>query len=149
MAANDVPRPMALQGAANMFARALLRVPVVSQAVGKWLIVLYVVGRKSGKRYTLPVAYTRHDGVILIGTPFKWGKNVRSGEPLTVRYKGRLTTAEVEVVADEAGVVRDYAVISRLNNQSPSSTRSGWTATVVLTPRICAGPGPWAPEFSA
>jgi deazaflavin-dependent oxidoreductase (nitroreductase family) len=106
---------LALQGVANRIVRGLLRVPLVSRGVGKNLLTLYVVGRKSGKRYTVPVAYTRHEDVLLIGTPFGWARNLRTGEPVDIRFRGRRRSADVRVVTEEAGVVADYAVIARAN----------------------------------
>jgi deazaflavin-dependent oxidoreductase (nitroreductase family) len=114
---NAKPQTLAFQGLANRFVRGLLWLPVVSRGIGNRLITLYVVGRKSGKRYSIPVAYTRHEGTILIGSPFAWGKNLRTGEPIQVRFKGRRTTADVEVLSDEPEVVRDYAIIARDNHQ--------------------------------
>jgi len=107
---------LAWQGLANAIVRGLLRVPLVSRGVGKRLITLYVVGRKSGKRYTVPVAYTRHEGALLIGTPFGWGRNLRTGVPVQVRYQGKLRSAEVLAHTDEESVVRDYAVMARDNH---------------------------------
>lgn len=46
------------------------------RGIGKALITLYVVGRKSGRHYTVPVAYVPHDGALLFGTPFGWGRNL-------------------------------------------------------------------------
>ncbi len=106
---------MALQGVANVVMRGLLSTPGISSGIGKYLITLYVVGRKSGRHYTLPVAYTQHEGALLIGTPFGWGKNLRTGEPLDVRYKGRRRTADVEAFKDESGVVAIYDVMCRDN----------------------------------
>jgi len=106
---------MALQGATNVVMRGLLSTPGISSGIGRYLITLYVVGRKSGRRYTLPVAYTQHEGALLIGTPFGWGKNLRTGEPLEVRYKGKRRTADVEVVKDESGVIAHYDVMCRDN----------------------------------
>jgi F420H(2)-dependent quinone reductase len=77
---------------------------------------VYVVGRKSGRHYTIPVAYTRHDGSLLIGTPFGWGRNLRTGEPVDIRLKGKRTPAGVQVLTDEAGVVELYGVMARDNH---------------------------------
>src|SRR5215207_1101765 len=104
-AREGTPQTMAWQGVANWIVRGLLRAPVISRGIGQRLITLYVVGRKSGKRYTVPVAYTPHGGVLLIGTPFAWGRNLRTGEPVEVRFKGRRRTADVRVLTDEAAVV--------------------------------------------
>jgi deazaflavin-dependent oxidoreductase (nitroreductase family) len=144
---NGAPDPradtMALQGLANRFVRGLLRVPLLSRVAGNRLITLYVVGRRSGKRYTVPVAYTRHQGALLIGSPFAWGKNLRTGEPVEVRFKGERRLADVCVLTDEAAVVEHYAVIARDNrsfarfnkiaydrdgNPDPNDLRSAWAA---------------------
>ena len=107
---------LAYQGAVNRLVRGLLRAPLLSRVVGNRLITLYVVGRTSGKRYTVPLAYTRHDGVLLVGTPFAWGRNLRTGEPVEVRYKGRRRVADVVVLTDEDAVVEHYGVIARDNH---------------------------------
>lgn len=109
---------MALQRLANSFVRGLLATPGVASGIGKRLITLHVVGRKSGRRFSIPVAYARQEGTdeILVGTPFGWGRNLRTGEPIEVTYKGRRRTADVEVVKDETGVVRLYDVICRDNH---------------------------------
>jgi deazaflavin-dependent oxidoreductase (nitroreductase family) len=108
---------MPLQGVSNAIVRGLLSTPGIAGGIGKRLITLHVVGRKSGKHYDVPVAYTMHEGTILIGTPFGWGKNLRTGEPLEVTYKGKRRTADVEVVKDETGVVALYDLICRDNRQ--------------------------------
>jgi deazaflavin-dependent oxidoreductase (nitroreductase family) len=117
---------LAWQGLANVIVRGLLRAPLVSRGVGKRLITLYVVGRKSGKRYTVPVAYTRHEGALLIGTPFGWGRNLRTGVPVKVRYRGKLRWADVLVHTDEEPVVRDYAVMARHNRNFANFNRIGF-----------------------
>ncbi|GAA2706820.1 nitroreductase/quinone reductase family protein [Actinoplanes palleronii] len=119
---------LALQGVANAIVRVLLRVPVVSRGIGKRLVTLYVVGRRSGKRYTVPVAYTRHEGALLIGTPFGWGHNLRTGEPVEVRFQGRRRVADVVVHTDEDAVVRDYAVIARDNRNFAGFNKIGFAA---------------------
>ena len=74
-----------------------------------------MVGRKSGKQYTVPVAYTKQGKDLLIGTPFGWGRNLRTGEPLTIRLKGRARQADVRVLQDEADVVAAYETMTRDN----------------------------------
>jgi deazaflavin-dependent oxidoreductase (nitroreductase family) len=117
---------LAFQGVANWIVRGLLRAPLLSRGIGKRLITLYVVGRRSGKRYTVPVAYTDHDGTLLIGTPFGWGRNLRTGVPVDVRFKGRRRVADVVVRTDEDAVVEDYAVIARDNRNFASFNKIGF-----------------------
>ena len=116
---------MPIQGAANRVVRGLLRTPLLSRAVGGRLVTLYIVGRKSGRRYTVPVAYTRHDGALLIGTPFGWGRNLRTGEPVDIRLKGRRRPADVRVFTDEVGVTELYAVMARDNHSFAKFNKIG------------------------
>ncbi len=106
---------LAFQGVANVIVRGLLSTPGVANGIGRYLVTLHFVGRKSGRQYALPVAYTEHEGALLVGTPFAWGKNLRTGEPIEVKYKGKRRTANVEVVKDEQGVVEIYRVMCRAN----------------------------------
>jgi hypothetical protein len=110
-------RTLALQPVVNRIVRGLLRTPLLGRLVGTRLVTVYVVGRKSGRRFAVPVAYTRHEGQLLIGTPFAWARNLRTGEPVQIRLGGPRRTADVTVVTDEAGVVTDYAIIARDNHQ--------------------------------
>jgi len=114
----SAPRAQTLAGQSlvNRIIRGLLRTPLVSRLVGSRLVTVYVVGRKSGRRYTVPVAYTRHEADLLIGTPFGWGRNLRTGEAVAIRLKGRRRLADVQVLADEQGVVDAYAVMARENH---------------------------------
>ena len=144
---------LALQGLANRIVRGLLRTPLLCRVVGNRLITLYVVGRKSGQDYIVPVAYTHHDSILLIGTPFAWGRNLRTGEPVDIRLKGKRRPADVEVFSDEASVVEHYAVMARDNHNfakfnkigldqagdpSPADLHLAWAAgarVIRLTPR--------------
>src|ERR1700744_3614846 len=127
-----IPEPraqtMAMQGLANRVVRGLLRTPLLSRAMGGRLVTLYIVGRKSGRRYTIPVAYTRHEGDLLIGTPFGWGRNLRTGEPVEIRLKGRLRQADVVVYKDEADVVCPYTLMCRDNRTFAKFNKIGFDA---------------------
>lgn len=144
---------MAMQGVANGVVRSLLRTPVLSRFAGERLVTLYITGRKSGKQYTVPVAYTKEGTDLLIGTPFAWGRNLRTGEQLTIRLKGRRRQADVLVLSDEAGVVAAYETMTRDNktfanfnkvridaegNPNPDDLHAVWRAgarAFRLTPR--------------
>ena len=125
--ATDGPRAqkLAAQGLVNRLMRGLLRTPLLCRAVGKRLLTLYVVGRKSGRQYSIPVAYTRHDGALLVGSPFGWGRNLRTGEPVTIRLKGRRRQAEVQVLSAEPEVVAAYAVMARDNHNFAKFNKIG------------------------
>jgi deazaflavin-dependent oxidoreductase (nitroreductase family) len=129
---NAIPDPraqtLALQGLANRVVRGLLRTPLLSRAMGSRLVTLYIVGRKSGRRYTIPVAYTQHEDDLLIGTPFGWGRNLRTGEPVEIRLKGRRRQADVRVYKDEADVIGLYTVMTRANKAFANFNKVGFDA---------------------
>ena len=144
---------LALQGVVNRLVRGLLTVPLVSRGIGRRLVTLYVTGRTSGRRYTVPVAYTRDAGDLLIGTSFGWGRNLRTGEPVTIRLLGRRRLADVTVYTDEAGVTAAFALMCADNHAfanfnkirfdpagrpDPDDLRDAWVAgarAFRLTPR--------------
>jgi deazaflavin-dependent oxidoreductase (nitroreductase family) len=109
-------RTLAAQALVNRAVRGLLRTPLVSRLVGGRLVTLYVVGRKSGRRYAVPVAYTRHEEQLLIGTSFGWGRNLRTGEAVAIRLKGRRRLAGVRVLSEEQDVVDAYAIMAGDNH---------------------------------
>ena len=106
---------MAMQNVGNRIVRGMLRTPLLCRLAGRRLVTLYIVGRKSGRHYTVPVAYTRSEGDLLIGTPFGWGRNLRTGEAVAIRLKGRRRLADVEVFTDERAVTDAYGVMCRDN----------------------------------
>lgn len=143
--AAPAPRAQTLkaQNLVNRIVRGLLRTPLLSRLAGRRLVTVYITGRKSGRRYAVPVAYTRHEGDLLIGSPFGWGRNLRTGEAVTIRLKGRRRLADVLVMADEQEVVDAYAVMARDNhafakfnnigfdsdgNPAPADLRLAWAA---------------------
>ncbi len=103
-----------VQRAGNALVRLLLRSPVHGMLSGRLLIVT-VVGRVTGRRYTIPVGYVEHEGALLIGTAGRWYRNLRSGTPVEVRLRGRRVAADPEVIRDEARASRLYGVILRRN----------------------------------
>ncbi len=119
-------RTLPLQGLVNMVIRGLLRSPLLSLVLGKRLITVYVVGRRSGRHYAVPVAYTRHDGAILVGSQFAWVRNLRSGEPVKIRLVGKLRTADVRILTEEAGVVENLRLMARDNHQFAKFNRIGF-----------------------
>jgi hypothetical protein len=59
-----------LHGLVNRVIRGLLRSPLLCRLVGRRLITVYLVGRKSGRRYAVPVARACRNGTLLVGPQF-------------------------------------------------------------------------------
>ena len=122
------PKTPAWQRVANRLVRGLLRTPLISLGMGNRLVTLYIRGRKSGRRYSIPVAYTRHGEVMLIGTPFGWGRNLRTGEPVEIRLKGKRRQADVVAYTLEEDVVRVYELMTRDNKVFANFNKVGYDA---------------------
>jgi deazaflavin-dependent oxidoreductase (nitroreductase family) len=105
------------QGLVNRVVRGLLCAPLVSRVLGKRLVTVYLVGRRSGRHYAVPVAYTRLNGSLLVGSQFGWARNLRSGESVHIRLAGRRRPADVRVLTDEADVEEHLAMMAKDNHQ--------------------------------
>jgi len=141
------------QGAVNRLIRILLRTPLLSRFLGRRLVTVYVVGRRSGRHYAVPVAYTRQEGGLLVASQFAWSRNLRSGETVEIRLAGKRRCADVQVLTEEAGVVERLATMARdnhqfarfngigldaLGNAVPEDLRLAWSAgarVAILSPR--------------
>lgn len=115
-----------VQGLVNRVIRGLLRAPLLCRIVGERLMTIYVVGRKSGRHYGVPVAYARHNGTLLVGTQFAWARNLRTGEPVQIRLVGKRRSADVQVLTDEPAVVEQFAMMARENHQFAKFNRIGF-----------------------
>jgi hypothetical protein len=83
--------------------------------LGKRLMLVYLTGRKSGRRYRQPISYV-HDGDTLL-TPGggKWKLNLVEGEPTHVRLRGKDVFLRAELVRDADEVERLLDVMSAKN----------------------------------
>jgi len=52
---------------------------------------------------------------LLIGTSFGWGRNLRTGEPVAIRLRGKRCWADVHTYTKESEVVPVYAQMARVN----------------------------------
>src|SRR5947209_13860902 len=73
----------------NPIVISLLRSPLHS-LIDKSTILITLTGRKSGKKYTIPVSYIRDgDKLLMISQrEHSWWKNLRGGAQLLFIYKG-------------------------------------------------------------
>ncbi len=87
---------------ANIFVKILLRSRLHWLLSGN-VVLLVVVGRKSGKAYLVPVNYRRSDGGISVMTYRRrqWWRNIETGSQLPVYFRGKLVPTRVEVVTDD------------------------------------------------
>jgi hypothetical protein len=91
----------------NLLVIGLLRSPLHRPASGSLLLITYR-GRRSGRRFTIPVMYAERDGAltIFVGYPERkrWWRNLRVGSEVQVRLRGRRLRGQAEVFEDVAGL---------------------------------------------
>jgi hypothetical protein len=79
----------------NGAAVSLINAPLIGRVVGRGLVVIRYVGRRSGKTFEIPVGYRRSGGDIVIGAAMpdskNWWRNfLGAGGPITlVNLDGR------------------------------------------------------------
>ena len=89
----------------NKVPAAILRSPLHPLMSKKYLLLSFT-GRKSGRRYTTPVAYLSEGDAFLMTTDSPWWKNLRGGAPVTMKVRNHYYEGVGEAVTDEAEVVR-------------------------------------------
>jgi F420H(2)-dependent quinone reductase len=99
--------------------RALLGLPFPTPLGGR-LMLLYLTGRKTGKRYRQPVSYVRDGDELLTPGGGRWRLNLRDGEPVRIRLRGRVRTFRPHLVGDPDEIERLLGVMAAA---SPSVNR--------------------------
>lgn len=90
---------------ANVPMRAVLGLPFRTPLSGQ-LMLLHYTGRRTGKRYRQPVSYVAEGAALLTPGGGRWKLNLRDGEPITARLRGRLVRLRPELVRDPDQVQR-------------------------------------------
>ena len=83
----------------NKGMRLVLGLPFPTPLSGRLMLVTHI-GRRTGRRYRQPVSYVRDGDVLLTPGGGRWTRNLRDGDPVTVRLRGRDVTARPELVRD-------------------------------------------------
>jgi hypothetical protein len=95
--------PQRMVTAGNPLVRALLRSPLHG-ALDRSLLVLHIVGRRTGRRYDIPVSYAALDGALVSVTQHRWRANLRGGADLEATHHGRTTPMHAVLDEDPASV---------------------------------------------
>lgn len=90
----------------------LLRSPLHGP-LGERLLLLEYTGRKSGKRFRIPVAYVRQGRELLLATQSGWKANFRDGALVKVWLAGERRPAFAELIADDAGTADAFGRMVR------------------------------------
>jgi hypothetical protein len=106
---NMVNRPM----------RVALRLPFRTPLSSR-LMLVRLVGRKTGRIYLQPVSYLRQGETLLTPGGGRWKRNLREGEPVTLRVAGRVVQAQPELVRDADEVEQLVGLMVQSNRRLAS-----------------------------
>jgi hypothetical protein len=106
--------PAVLLRVSNPVMRLLLRSPV-GGPMRKQFMVLRFTGRKTGRRYDIPVTAHRLEGELYALTDARWRNNFRGGADVEVTLDGHVTRMRGQLLDDPETVAPIYAdIIGRL-----------------------------------
>lgn len=97
----------------NPAMKAALRSPLHG-LLDRSLMILIFEGRKSGKRYQIPVGYLQENRRLYLFSHSAWANNFRGGAPVAMRLRGRLVRGTARVIDDPALINK---VIRRMVNE--------------------------------
>ena len=110
------------------FANVLMR-PLLRSSAGKGiheLALLCFEGRRSGKRYEVPVEYHELNGEPLVLTASAWKRNLRGGADVELVHEGRRIRMRAELIEDPDEVARIYeALIEQIGIEKAKATKIG------------------------
>jgi hypothetical protein len=125
--------PQRLVNGINPVVRALLRSPL-HVAVDDSLLLLHVTGRRTGRRYDIPVGYVPVDGGFMVVTQHPWRANLRGSADLDVTHHGRRRRMHADLDEDPGSVAFALrAVIEQIGRQA-ARRRLGLQIAVDRTP---------------
>ncbi|MCG7578761.1 hypothetical protein [Mycolicibacterium sp. OfavD-34-C] len=95
--------PEALLKVANPVLRRVLRTPL-GRPLGEFMLVEFT-GRKTGRRYSVPVSAHQLDGDLYAVLEANWKYNFRGGGDAVVHHRGNRTAMRGELITEPAAVV--------------------------------------------
>lgn len=96
----------------NPLVVAVLRSPF-HWVMSAGLVLITVTGRRSGRRYTIPVGYQRDGDVLTVmvseAARKSWWRNYREPGPVELRLRGRDTRGRAELVRPDSEAFRSLS----------------------------------------
>ena len=103
----------------NVPMRAMLGLPFPPPLGGRLMLVC-LTGRRTGKSYRQPVSYVRDGAALLTPGGGNWKFNLKEGEPVRIRLRGRDMLARPEIIDQPAEVGR---LLGIMTEASPMAAR--------------------------
>jgi hypothetical protein len=100
--------PDALIRLFNPMVKLLVRAPLLGSARNEFMVVGFT-GRKSGRRFSIPLSAHLIDNILYALTGASWRHNFRDGAAAQVLHNGKTWTMRGELIADQALVADLYS----------------------------------------
>ena len=125
-AVQRVQPPKAPYNVVNRVLGWVLSSPRRASRVGEHLLLLHLIGRKTGRPIEVPVAFRdASDGRLLVLTSPGWRVNLRGRSEVEVTLRGRRSRAVAELVEDVDAVARVYQALIRERGYAKAGRRMG------------------------
>jgi F420H(2)-dependent quinone reductase len=95
----------------NVPMRAMLGLPFPTPLGGR-LMLVFLTGRRTGKSYRQPVSYVRDGAALLTPGGGNWKLNLKDGQPVRIRLRGRDVLARPEIIDQPAEVGRLLGIMT-------------------------------------
>jgi F420H(2)-dependent quinone reductase len=103
--------PQRLVTLANPLVRLAMRTPLLHRLLDAAVLVLHVVGRRTGRSYDIPVGFVTLEGELVVMTQHAWRANLRGVADVEVTHRGRRSVRRVALEEKPAAVA---ATIERI-----------------------------------
>ena len=87
----------------NPLMRLMLNSPLHGR-MSERVMILSFTGRKTGKHYATPVAYTRKGSEVIVVSFSPWGNNFKDPAPVQMRIQGKIVNGMARLVSDPAQI---------------------------------------------
>ena len=100
----------AIMSRMNPLIICVLRTPLFHWLLSPGLILIAVTGRRSGRRYTIPVGYQRDSGALIVlvsqARKKQWWRNYREAQSTVIRLRGRERQGKAVLISPDS---REFA----------------------------------------
>lgn len=110
------PLPKALYRVINPIMAALLCSPL-HRVLSNSLMLLSFQGRKTGKRYRIPVGYVEQGNQLFLFSHSAWAKNFRGGAPVSLQFRGVARQGRATLTEDPATIANMVRLMVERNGE--------------------------------
>ncbi len=109
----------------NPLMKLILNTPLYG-GLGKRVMILSFTGRKSGKRYSTPVAYVWEGERVIVVTYSPWRNNFKEPAPVQMRIQGKSVSGTAVLVNDPVRIKQILHTLMLTNGKEMMQRMGLW-----------------------